>query len=134
MRQMRWEKPVIRCSTTTVFKVLRGGKMSISISTIVSMIGMWFVFVKMGFEGWRGIIPIYNVYLMFKQIGYSGFMMLWLLVPIANIVVTCLAFIRLSKAFSMPKAFALGLLLLNPIFICILGFNESRFNPEFIYC
>ncbi len=107
--------------------------MQISISTIVSMIGMWFMFKKMGYEGWRGIIPIYNIYLLFKEIGYSGWMMLWLIIPIANIVVVCCAFIRLSKAFSMPKIFALGLLLLNPVFICILGFNESTFNPNLIY-
>ena len=106
--------------------------MTAFISTVVSMIGMWFMFTKMGREGWEGIIPIYNMYILFKELGYSGWMLLWLIVPIANIVVLCFVFIRLAKAFSMPKIFALGLLLLNPVFTCILGFNDSNFNPEFI--
>ena len=34
-------------------------------------------------------IPIYNMVLMFRCAGMSGWNLLWFLVPIANIIVTC---------------------------------------------
>ena len=107
--------------------------MAALMSTVISLVGMWFMFTKMGHEGWEGIIPIYNMYILFKELGYSGWMLLWLIVPIANIVMLWCLFVRLAKAFSMPKIFALGLLLLSSVFVCILGFNDANFNPEFIY-
>ena len=36
--------------------------------TVIGLLGSWKVFEKMGLEGWRGIIPIYNTYLLFKEL------------------------------------------------------------------
>ena len=77
--------------------------MAALISTVISMVGMWFMFTKMGHEGWEGIIPIYNMYILFKELGYSGWMLLWLIVPIANIVMLWCLFVRLAKAFSSRR-------------------------------
>ena len=33
-----------------------------------ALIGSWFVFKKMGFPGWKGIIPFYNMYVLFDEV------------------------------------------------------------------
>lgn len=35
--------------------------------TAIMLVSQWKIFVKMGLEGWRGIIPYYNAYIMFEK-------------------------------------------------------------------
>lgn len=49
--------------------------MSTTISTMISwalaacaFIGSWFTFKKMGLPGWKGIIPYYNMYVLFDKV------------------------------------------------------------------
>lgn len=34
------------------------------IATILSLVGSWMVYKKMGRQGWEGIVPIYNTYVL----------------------------------------------------------------------
>lgn len=36
--------------------------------TACALIGSWFMFKKMGFPGWKGIIPFYNMYVLFDEV------------------------------------------------------------------
>lgn len=38
-----------------------------SLTTAAQYVGMWFTFKKMGMPGWKGIIPFYNYYILFKE-------------------------------------------------------------------
>ena len=49
---------------------------------IVVIAGMWKTFEKAGQPGWAAIIPIYNLYIMLKIAGKSGWWLLALLIPI----------------------------------------------------
>ena len=49
--------------------------MSTMMSTMISwalaacaFVGSWFTFKKMGLPGWKGIIPYYNMYVMFDKV------------------------------------------------------------------
>lgn len=104
------------------------------ILTVIGLLGSWKVFEKMGLEGWRGIIPIYNTYLLFKELYGNGWKMFLLLIPFYNIYVVIKLNIDLTKAFDMPKAFAAGLILMNNVFMLILGYNSAIYtkNPEVV--
>ncbi len=98
------------------------------IIAIISIIAMFKIFTKAGEAGWKSIIPIYNIITLFKIVGLSPWMVLLLLVPIANIVVAVLMNIKLAKAFGKGGGFAVGLVFLSFIFECILAFGSAEYQ------
>ncbi len=101
---------------------------------IVQIIAMWKLFTKAGEKGWKSIIPIYNVVILFKISGLSPWLILaylaaiipfigWL-VPVALNAV--LAY-KLAKAFNKDGGWAVGLYFLAPIFYMILAFGSSEY-------
>lgn len=94
---------------------------------VLSIVAMWKIFTKAGKPGWASIVPIYNMYVLFEIAGMSGWMFLLLLIPIANIIVTFMLYIKLAKAFGKGVGFGLGLIFLNTIFTLILGFDSSEY-------
>lgn len=107
-----------------------GDIFSLIIGIVVALVmiaGMWKMFSKAGEPGWASIIPFYNAYVLFKITWGSGIKFLLLLIPIANIVVVIMTQIKLAKAFGKSTGFAVGLILLPPIFYVILGFDSSEY-------
>lgn len=94
---------------------------------VLTIIANWKIFTKAGREGWKAIIPIYNVYVLFEIIGYEGWKIILFLIPFYNIYLSIKMNIDLAKAFGKDTGFAIGLILLNTIFIFILGFGDSQY-------
>ncbi len=115
---------------------------------ILQVVGMWKVFKKSGEEGWKAIIPIYNTYTMCKITGVNPWWVLIvviasgltgavgesdiaaiisLLSSIISIYFSVLLYVSLARAFGKSDGFAVGLILLNPIFLLILGCGSSQF-------
>lgn len=102
---------------------------------IVELVGMWKMFTKAGEAGWKCLIPIYNLVILFKIAGISPWLILCFLlsaVPVVGWLVMLglqiyLA-INLSKSFGMGNGFAAGLFFFQPIFICILGFGKAEYK------
>lgn len=118
---------------------------------VVYVIGMWKVFTKAGEEGWKAIIPIYNMYIMYKiswktsmfwitlalavvagifnalvTVG-AFFAVLSSLVSIAIIVISIIQLYKLSKAYGYGAGFTVGLIFLPFIFVLILGFGSAEY-------
>lgn len=51
------------------------------IAAILSMAGSWMVYKKMGRQGWEGIVPIYNTYVLCQELYGNGWKFLLLLIP-----------------------------------------------------
>ena len=101
---------------------------------VLEIAALWKVFVKAGQPGWAAIIPIYNLYILLKIIGRPGWWILLFLLGIipfvgwiAVLVLGIIIAIDLAKSFAKSSGFAVGLFLLNFIFIPILGFGESQY-------
>lgn len=47
----------------------------------IAVAAKWRVFQKMGYEGWKSLIPVYETFLTFKAIYGNGWMMLVLIAP-----------------------------------------------------
>ena len=103
----------------------------ITVIYVLLIIAMWKIFTKAGKPGWASIVPIYNVIVMFQIIGLNPWLLLLYLIPVVNFVVAIVFSImqasRLSKAFGKGTGFALGLFFLNPIFLLMLGFGDSKY-------
>lgn len=95
---------------------------------IFSIITMWKVFVKAGKPGWASIIPIYNLVVLFQVAGMSPWYILLMCIPIANLVVAILLNLKIAERFGKTGAFAVGLILLNIIFMAILAFDSSEYS------
>ena len=95
---------------------------------VITIIGMWKVFEKAGREGWKSIIPIYNMYVLTEISGQNGWLFLLCLIPgVGALIWTILVSIKLAPAFGKETAFAIGLILLGPIFYMILGFGSAKY-------
>ena len=96
--------------------------------SILGIIAYWKVFVKAGQPGWKSLIPIYNIYILYKIAWGSGWKFLWMLVPLVNIVVTVIMSLKLARAFGKGTGFGVGLVLLQSIFMMILAFGDAQYT------
>ena len=111
------------------FAGIFGISMLISLAImVVSIIGMWKLFEKAGREGWKSLIPIYNLWVLFEIVGWEGWKIFLMLIPFYNIYLMIKFYIELAKAYGQEPIFALGLILLNPVFMLILGFGDSKYQ------
>ena len=118
---------------------------------VLQVIAYWRIFTKAGEAGWKALIPIYNTYIQYK-ISWSGWMFLVLIalsaaqgvmaklsqdggsavftilagvLALAMLVFYFLTSFKLSEAFGHGLGFAIGLFLLQPVFVLILGLGYS---------
>lgn len=95
---------------------------------IVVIAGLWRVFAKAGQPGWAAIIPIYSTIVLLRIAGRPWWWLLLLLVPVANLIVAIMALNDVARAFGKGVGFTIGLILLSPIFFCILGFGSAQYQ------
>src|SRR5438874_10010581 len=90
--------------------------------------GMWKAFEKMGRQGWEGIVPIYNIYILLQIIGKPVWWLVLFLIPFVNFVVAILVCIEVAKGFGKGTGFGVCLALFG--FVCwpILGFGDARWQ------
>jgi hypothetical protein len=85
------------------------------------------LFRKAGITPWWGYIPILNTFGLLKAAGKDPIWLLGLFVPVVNVIVMIVVMVDLAKAFGKDTSFAIGLILLGPIFIAILAFGEAQY-------
>lgn len=116
---------------------------------ILQIIAYWKIFTKAGQPGWKSIIPIYNSYTQFKitwnpimfwaalacfLVGSflsgleSAIAIVGSVLILVGTVINLIATHKLSLAFGHGLAFTFGLIILNPIFMLILGFGSSQYE------
>ena len=83
---------------------------------------------KAGHNGWLVLIPIYNIIIFFKIVNRPLWWLVFLIIPIANLVIHIIVQIDLAKSFRKDVGFGLGLAFLSPIFYPILAFGEAEYS------
>ena len=92
------------------------------------LIGQWKVFEKAGKPGWASFIPIYSTIVLLEIIGRPTWWLILTFFPIANVIVMAIMMIDLARVFGKDTGFAIGLILLNSVFMPILGFSNARYQ------
>ena len=95
---------------------------------ILTLVASWMIFKKMGHQGWEGIVPFYNTYVLCQELYGSGWKFLLLLIPLYNIYFIIKMQIDRAKAFHQGAGFGIGLLLLPFIVQMILGFGSAQYR------
>jgi ABC-type sulfate transport system permease subunit len=94
----------------------------------ILIVAWWVVFTKAGEQGWKSLIPIYNVWVILKIIGRPGWWLILMFIPFVNIVVGIIVAVDLAKSFGKGVGFAIGLILLSFIFYPVLAFSDARYQ------
>ena len=100
----------------------------ILIVLVIYIVSFWKIFNKAGEAGWKGVIPIYNMFVLIKIAGKPWWWFLLLLVPVVNIVIGILLSIALAKRFDQGVLFGLGLAFLGFIFYPVLAFGKATYR------
>jgi len=96
---------------------------------LLMIISMWIVVKKAGRPGVSQIVPIWNLIELVRIAGKPlWWVILILLVPVANIVMLIMTFHGISKAFGKDAGFTVGLVLLPFIFWPILAFGKATYT------
>ena len=130
--------------------------MSILIMYLIPVIASWKIFAKAGIAGWKSLVPVYNLYLLFKISNMSGLWTVPLVVlsvlssyysgqtelpSVAAIVILISALLTIiaevMKAIKLPKAFGKGIgytilmILLPNIGEIALGFGSAEYQGDY---
>lgn len=122
-----------------IFLVIMG---FVLVAAVLTLIGQWKLFKKAGQDGWKAIIPIYNTYILCQITGVNPW---WILIvfgcgfiggifpvlsfvaSIASLYFNVLLAISTARSFGKDDSYAIGLILLSPVFYLILGCGESSY-------
>ena len=93
----------------------------------IMVVAMWKMFEKAGIEGWKALIPFYNIYEAFKVFWGNGWICLLLVVPVVGFIVALITNYKMAKSFGHGIGYTLGLIVLPVIFAPVLGFNKDEY-------
>jgi Family of unknown function (DUF5684) len=94
---------------------------------VVFVIGCWKVFTQADRPGWWSIIPIWNAIVLLQITGRSGWWVLGYATPLLNIFVQVRWGLEMAHSYGRGTWFGIGLILLEPLFLVILGFGDARY-------
>lgn len=109
---------------------------------ILQLVGTWKILSKANKPGWGALIPFYGQYLLCQVVGISPWWVLIValspiltIIPIigglasaaASIYFLILLNVSLARSFGKEDGFAVGLILLAPIFYFILGVKDNQY-------
>lgn len=123
---------VLRTAETSAETASAGSAVVSVITSIITLVSMWKIFDKAGEGGWKSIVPLYNVYTLFK-IGYGeGWKALLLLIPIVNIYFGVMCYVKLAKSFGMSGWFGIAMIIVPFVFMPMLAFGAAQYcGPEY---
>lgn len=90
----------------------------------------WKLYKKAGQPGWAVLIPIYHTIVMLHIIKHSGWEILLLLVPIANILLPIFWTYELAKSYTKSKGTAIAAVFFPWIVFPILAFGKAQYLRE----
>ncbi len=94
---------------------------------VISIVAMWKLFEKAGEAGWKSIIPIYDVYILFKIAWGKGILFLLMFIPIVNIVIYIMLYWKLAKSFGQSTGMCVLMLFFPQIVMLILAFGSAEY-------
>lgn len=95
---------------------------------VVTLIGYWKVFTKIGLPGWMGIVPFVNIYMLFKARGQRE-PIVWLilaLIPCIQIIALWFLANDTAELFDKELGWKIFLFLVPGLSHLVLGFGSAE--------
>ena len=90
--------------------------------------GLWKVFEKAGEEGWKSLVPFYNMWVWIHMVGRPTWFFILIFIPFANLYAYCALINDISKGFGKGVGFTFGIIFLPFVFLPMLGFGEAKWS------
>ena len=87
----------------------------------------WVIYTKAGEDGWKCLIPVYNLIIVLKIVNKPVWWVTLILIPLVNIAIMFIINIALAKSFGKGTGFGIGLVLLPFIFVPLLAFGDAEY-------
>lgn len=94
---------------------------------VLVLVAQWIIFTKAGEKGWKIFIPFYNMYIQFKIAWGNGWFFLLTFVPLVNVIILIICYVKLAQSFGKGAGFAVGLIFLPIIFFPMLAFGSAQY-------
>jgi hypothetical protein len=95
---------------------------------VAAAAGAWLAFAKAGRPGWACLVPLYNGVEFLRVAKLPARLWVLFLVPVVNLILFAVACARVARAFRKGPRFAVGLALVPPVFMAILGMGAARYR------
>lgn len=117
-------------TVSSVIKLGTGGTIFSLAIAVFLIVSIWKLFTKAGKEGWKSLIPVYNVYTLIQIAGLPAWYLLLFLVPFANIYAMFKIYIELAHKFGKSTGFGVLTVFFPIICIPILAFGSAQYNQN----
>lgn len=98
---------------------------------LLQIIAYWQIYKKADYEGWKSIIPFYNLIIFLRIINRPWWWFFLFMIPGINIIMGIIAALDLGKVFGKGTLWSVFLLiLLQPIGTMILGFSSDEYEGK----
>ena len=114
--------------TAGVFAAFGGMMLFSSLVGIFLIICMWRIFTKAGKEGWKSIIPIYNVIVLLEIAELPAWYIILYFIPLVNIYALFKVFINLAHKFGKSTGFGVLMIFFGIVGFPILAFGNSTYQ------
>lgn len=95
---------------------------------ILMLVAQWKLYKKAGERGWAALIPFYSNYVLVKLTWGNGWLFLFYLLPLGNIVFAIATNIKLARVFGKGGGYAAGLIFFPYIFVPMLAFGKAQYQ------
>jgi len=93
---------------------------------VFTHVGLYILFVKAGESGWKALVPFYNYYICLRIIEKPIWWMIWVFIPIVNLVMPFIIFVELCKSFGKGGLGAQTMAMLFPyVYLPYMGLNQE---------
>ncbi len=98
---------------------------------VLLLISMWKIYEKAGRQGWEGIIPIYNLYVMLQIINRPWWwLLIMIFIPIVNFIFSIIALYEFLGKFGKGIGFTIATIFFPFITLPMLAFGDDQFRNE----
>lgn len=98
---------------------------------ILSIVIMWKLYYKAGYDGWKCLIPFYNTYIMVKIAGLPGWTFLLYFLPVIGMIFSLICLFKMGKKFGGT---AMGVFYLIPLVgIFAMAYCAFSYNIEYAF-
>ena len=95
--------------------------------TVLNMLCCWRLFPKAGYESWKGLIPVYNFWIMNDIVFGNSWYALLALVPVVNAVYSYFFLYQLAKVYGKSSGFCIAMMFFAPLFMPLLAFSGDAY-------
>lgn len=98
--------------------------------SLLTIASLWKIFEKFGKEGWKSIIPVYNIIVLFEIVDMKAWYVALALIPCVGplilMIFVIMAYAKIAKKLGKEGAFVLLIIFFTPIALALLAFGKNN--------